>query len=314
MPFYCTDPTSEDCAKCGGEINQLHNQQFLLATTATTLFVGYAGFVISRLLPDQQAVSPEVAATVGKVLTGASVAVFAVFFVFFKWSLHLRKNSKIIAVWLELTGKSAWERDIRNFSNRSLLEESERDQSVGEIRGWRMRLSKILTKSRKLTPVGQTKNSSEVFLYLGLLTAGVFIWIWLRPVPQISISGRQAFIVCFSAFVYSVFIVYSGIWRWQADGDQKIREAWRDVLGLRAVGGSIDQKMARSGRGRMGSETSGGIKTTGSSPSQELSRARVELEGITAGVKYKIILENDQATAELVKDIQSTVRSLNGAG
>ena len=108
MPIYRIKPSDPDCYKCGSEINQLHQQQFLLATTAVALFGVYAGVAMPRLLGD----GPSPVPTAGRLFFVASLALLGVFLVFFFWSLHLRWNAKIIALWLEETGSSAWERDI----------------------------------------------------------------------------------------------------------------------------------------------------------------------------------------------------------
>lgn len=130
--------SSEDIRKCGEEIKQLRNQQFILATTALGLFGAYAA-----LLPRFSQLSP---APNPGVFIWSAVAIILVFLLLFIWTRQLRVLIGVLSVWLELVGQSAWEHDFRKYHAAH-------------------------------TPVSQTKLESLTFLLIGLSVPGLVLMV-----------------------------------------------------------------------------------------------------------------------------------------
>jgi uncharacterized Tic20 family protein len=102
--------SSEDVRRCGEEIKQLRNQQFILGTTALGLFGAYA-----TLLPRLHQIRPEPDAAV---FVASAIAMLGVLGFLFAWCRQLRVLIGVLNVWLEVVGGSTWEYDFRHYNTR----------------------------------------------------------------------------------------------------------------------------------------------------------------------------------------------------
>lgn len=100
-------PSIEDVRKCGEEIKQLKNQQFLLGVGALTLFGAYAGMLLPRATQP-----PNISSLVA---IYSSVFLLLIFGALYWWSHSMRILIWIIGVWLEEATDSAWETDYRTY-------------------------------------------------------------------------------------------------------------------------------------------------------------------------------------------------------
>lgn len=143
--------SNEDIRKCGEEIKQLRNQQFVLGTTALGLFGAYAA-----LLPRLSQISP---APSPGIFVWSAVAILVVFLLLFLWTRQLRVLIGVVGAWLEIVGRSTWEHDFRRYHAAH-------------------------------APVSQTKLVSWSFLLLGLGVLGLVLavtpspqvvecWVWV---------------------------------------------------------------------------------------------------------------------------------------
>jgi|LakMenEpi03Aug12_release.lakeMendotaPanAssembly.Ray.scaffolds.fasta_scaffold351641_1 uncharacterized protein YacL len=106
-------PSAEDIRRCGDEIKQLRNQQFILSTTAFGLLGAYG-----TLLPDFGQ-SPEGVENADPITVIWSAIVLILIFGFlFYWARQLRLLIGVISVWLDCVAESVWERDYRAYHQR----------------------------------------------------------------------------------------------------------------------------------------------------------------------------------------------------
>jgi drug/metabolite transporter (DMT)-like permease len=105
-PLHDNKVLNDDIRKCGEEIKQYRNQQFILGTTALGLFGAYTVFVekYSRELQGDPAL-----------FLWTGIATLVLFAFLFRWMRGIRHWLIVTAVWLEINAKSTWEYDMRNY-------------------------------------------------------------------------------------------------------------------------------------------------------------------------------------------------------
>lgn len=103
-------PSLEDIRKCGEEVKQLRNQQFVLGTTAFGLFGVYG-----TLLPDFGQSPDGISQADSIAIIWSSIALIFIFGFLFYWSRQLRLLIGVINIWLDVVAESVWERDYRAY-------------------------------------------------------------------------------------------------------------------------------------------------------------------------------------------------------
>lgn len=100
-------PTDEDIRKLHGEVNQITNQRFLLATLAVTVF----GIIATWIMKEPPASNGEI----GWFRYLASIILLIVLFSLYYLMHKLRAMLRTISSYLIETESSGWEIDWRNF-------------------------------------------------------------------------------------------------------------------------------------------------------------------------------------------------------
>lgn len=183
----------EDIRKCGEEIKQLRNQQFILSTTALGLFGVYASFLLKFFKNDTLKNDPQQTL----ILTGSAIAILIVFFILFYWTRQLRVLIGIISIWLEIVGKSTWEFDFRAYYN-------------------------------KHRPVSQTELASYSFLILGFGTVGLVLTM-LRSFGEMDLTKPELWVLFIASILYLIFVYVLGFRKQGIDEDQ-VRTRWTALI------------------------------------------------------------------------------------
>jgi hypothetical protein len=99
-------PTTEDQRKLHAEINQINHQQFLLTTTALTLF----GLIIAWVVPKQPT-----NVVIGPFEFSAATLLSLLIFALFMHGQFLRGKLRTYTTYLVVTGGSHWEEDFGKY-------------------------------------------------------------------------------------------------------------------------------------------------------------------------------------------------------
>jgi hypothetical protein len=110
VPEASQRPSAEDIRKCGEEIKQLRNQQFVIATGAITVVAAF----VTKFVDATPKLRTETVPFFGLTTLAVQVLLLGLFW----WSLQLRALIGIISFWLERAAVSQWEAAIRAFDAR----------------------------------------------------------------------------------------------------------------------------------------------------------------------------------------------------
>ena len=164
------EASDEDVRKCGEEIKQLRNQQFILGTTAIGLFGVYATFLLrfSQIEPYET-----------WMYIGSAIAILFILAILFYWTRQLRVLVGVISIWLEIVGKSNWEFDFREYH-------------------------------KNFSPVSQTKLASGSFFILGFGVMGLIFAMLSSSGDPISSHLPQLLMIFTADLFYLVFLFEFG--------------------------------------------------------------------------------------------------------
>jgi len=182
-------PTQEDVRKLHAEINQILNQRFLLTTAAITVFGVFASFTLPK---DTSTSNPNA----GALLFAGSLFLLGVLLLLFVWNRSLANLQSNLAIYLDLTGMSVWERHW----------------SIFHPKMWVFSTGRIQT---------------SVFLLLGFLTA---LWPFIiSGTIGLEVKCGWMIAVVSAGFVYAIAVGCLGFGQWFRKEDT-IRSNWKEVL------------------------------------------------------------------------------------
>ncbi len=188
MPL--SKPDEDDVRKIHAEVNQIVNQRFLLVICAVTAFVAIAAWQIPK---DPRNVDDKQIAF----MFAASVVLLAVLFVLFLLAHLLTRMLRTFTTYLDVCGKSNWEKDWAKYR-------------------------------KKFCYIGYTRAIAVVFLVLGVLGAAfpvVFAFMYrLDLCFTREVRGWTRFPILYVALVSTMGL---GLWPWNAE--KRIRAKWEKL-------------------------------------------------------------------------------------